>query len=195
VGRDFGFGKEKRGRLADLARWGSESGFEVGVVDPVELDGVPVSSSRVRQLIARGEVQLANRFLGRTHFISGPVVRGHQRGRNLGFPTANIRSRTEMIPADGVYATVLEAGGRLLPSVSSIGTNPTFGAGPRTVECFAFDFHGDLYGREVRLYWIEKVRDQEKFSSQDFLVRQMEEDARQARRILAGAKVIGTVQL
>jgi riboflavin kinase/FMN adenylyltransferase len=195
VGRDFGFGRGKRGRLPDLERWGSENGFEVGVVDPVELDGVPVSSSRIRQLIAGGEVQLANQFLGRTHFISGVVVRGHKRGRSLGFPTANIRSRTEMIPADGIYATVLETEGRSLPSVSSIGTNPTFGAGPRTVECFVFDFEGDLYDRAVRLYWIEKVRDQEKFSSQELLVRRMEDDVREARRILTGAKVIGTVQL
>jgi riboflavin kinase/FMN adenylyltransferase len=195
VGRDFGFGRGKRGRLSDLTRWGSENGFDVGVVDPVVVDGVPVSSSRIRQLIAGGEVQLANQLLGRTHFISGVVVRGHKRGRSLGFPTANIRSRTEMIPADGIYATVLETEGRSSPSVSSIGTNPTFGGGPRTVECFVFDFQGDLYGREVRLYWIEKIRDQEKFSSQELLVRQMEEDARQARSILTGAKVIGTVQL
>jgi riboflavin kinase/FMN adenylyltransferase len=194
VGRDFGFGKGKRGRLADLTRWGSENGFKVGVVDPVELDGIPVSSSRIRQLIAGGEIRRANQFLGRTHFISGVVARGHQRGRSLGFPTANIQSRTEMIPADGIYATVLETGGGLLPGVSSIGTNPTFGAGPRTVECFVFDFQGDLYDREVQLYWIEKIRDQEKFSSRDLLARQMEEDARRARRILTGAKVIGTVQ-
>jgi riboflavin kinase/FMN adenylyltransferase len=195
VGRDFGFGRGKRGRLPDLMGWGSEHGFEVGVVDPVEVDGVPVSSSRIRQLIAGGDVKLANRFLGRTHFISGAVVRGHQRGRTLGFPTANIRSRTEMVPADGIYATVLESEGRSLPSVSSVGTNPTFGGAARTVESFVFDFEGDLYNRKVRLYWIEKIRDQEKFSSPELLVRQMEEDARQARSIVSGAQVIGTIQL
>lgn len=190
VGSDLRFGRGRKGRVEDLARWGAAGGVEVGVIDPIVLDGHRVSSSRIRTLIERGAMSEAKRYLGRYHFVSGRVARGHGRGRTLGFPTANIVSRTEVLPPDGVYATMLESEGRRWPSVTSIGVNPTFGDGPRTVESYVFDFSGDLYGRSVRLFWVEKIRDEKKFSSADLLVGQIKDDALRAREILSASDAV-----
>lgn len=190
VGSDLRFGRGRKGRVEDLARWGAAGGVEVGVIDPIVLDGHRVSSSRIRTLIERGAMSEAKRHLGRYHFVSGRVARGHGRGRTLGFPTANILSRTEVLPPDGVYATMLESEGRRWPSVTSIGVNPTFGDGPRTVESYVFDFSGDLYGRSVRLFWVEKIRDEKKFSSANLLVGQIKDDALRAREILSASDAV-----
>lgn len=184
VGRDLRFGKGRRGRVEELIRWGTEGGFEVGIVEPVELKGVRVSSSRIRLLIGRGEVHEAERFLGRHHFVSGRVSTGNRRGRQLGFPTANIVPRTEVLPLDGIYATFLEASGRLWPSVTNIGVNPTFGEGPRTVESYVFDYSGNLYGQSVRLFFVKRIREEKKFSSAEALVEQMKRDVVSAQEIL-----------
>lgn len=122
-------------------------------------------------------------MLGRYHFISGRVVSGERRGRDLGFPTANISSRTEVIPSDGIYATLFQCGATKYLSASSIGTNPTFGDGPRTIESFLLDFAGELYGEPVKLHFVKRIRAQEKFVSADELVAQMREDVAQARTI------------
>jgi riboflavin kinase/FMN adenylyltransferase len=184
VGKDFGFGRDKKGRVEDLVRWGTEKGFGVGVMDPVIVNGERVSSSRIRQLIEAGEVSRANGLLGRIHFISGRVAAGHQRGRALGFPTANIASRTEVVPATGIYATFVEIRERQWPSVTSIGYNPTFGSGPRTVECHVLNFTGNLYHENVRLHFAERIRDEKKFSSPELLVAQMHKDVAAAKKIL-----------
>lgn len=184
VGRDLRFGKGRKGRVEDLIRWGAEAGFEAGIVDPIELGGVRVSSSRVRMLIERGQMDEARRFLGRCHFVSGRVVLGHRRGRQLGFPTANILSRTEVVPPGGIYATFLQAGERQWPSVTSIGVNPTFGDGPLTIESYIFDFQGDLYGQAVRLYFVKRIRDEKKFASPELLIEQMRKDVSTAQSIL-----------
>jgi riboflavin kinase/FMN adenylyltransferase len=184
VGSDLRFGCGRKGRVEDLARWGADSGVEVGVIEPIVLDGHRVSSSRIRTLIERGAMREAKQHLGRYHFVSGRVAQGHGRGRTLGFPTANIVSRTEVLPPDGIYATMLESEGRLWPSVTSIGVNPTFGDGPRTIESYVFDFAGDLYGRSVKLFWVERIRDEKKFSSVELLVEQIKDDALRAREIL-----------
>jgi len=187
VGSDLRFGRGRNGRVEDLARWGTDSGVEVGVIEPIVLDGHRVSSSRIRTLIERGAMREAKQHLGRYHFVSGRVARGHGRGRTLGFPTANIVSRTEVLPPDGIYATMLESEGRQRPSVSSIGVNPTFGDGPRTIESYVFEFAGDLYGRSVKLFWVERIRDEKKFSSVELLVEQIEDDALRAREILGAS--------
>lgn len=187
VGRNFGFGRGKKGRVEDLVRWGAKKGFSVIVVDPVEVDGEQVSSSRIRELIEGGDVSRARRLLGRDHFISGRVTGGRRRGRELGFPTANIVSRTEVVPATGIYATLLEVGERRWPSVTSVGYNPTFGPGPKTIECHVLNFAGDLYGANVRLYFVERIRDEKKFSSPELLIAQMRADAAAAGKILAAA--------
>ncbi|MBI2997915.1 MAG: bifunctional riboflavin kinase/FAD synthetase [Deltaproteobacteria bacterium] len=184
VGRDLRFGKGRKGRVEDLIRWSTEAGFEVGIVDPIELGGVRVSSSRVRTLIERGQVDEARRFLGRCHFVSGRVVLGQRRGRQLGFPTANILPRTEVVPPAGIYATFLQVRERQWPSATSIGVNPTFGDGPLTIESYIFDFQGDLYGQAVRLYFVKRIREEKKFASPELLIEQMRIDVSTAQSIL-----------
>jgi riboflavin kinase/FMN adenylyltransferase len=187
VGRDLRFGTGRKGRVEDLIRWGAQAGFEVGIVEPIELAGMRISSSRIRSLIEQGEVRQAERFLGRYHFVSGRVVPGHRRGRQLGFPTANIVPRTEVLPRDGIYATFMQVDDGLWPSATNIGTNPTFGKGPRTVESYLFDFSGELYGRSVRLFFVRRIRDEKKFSRAESLVEQMREDVRRAQELLGQA--------
>jgi len=184
VGEDLRFGKGRTGRVEDLIRWGREAGFPVEVLAPIETGGVRISSSQVRDLIQKGIVQEAWTFLGRYYSISGRVVPGHRRGRQLGFPTANIATRAEVLPSNGVYATFLRIDGRPWPSVTSVGCNPTFGDGPRTIESYVFDYSGDLYQRRVKLYFVSRIRPEEKFSSPEILVSQMRKDVFDAQEIL-----------
>jgi len=195
VGKDLRFGQGRKGGVDDLLRWGTEAGFQVGIVEPILVDGVRVSSSRIRQLITDGKVDGARSLLGRYHFVSGRVVTGHQRGHDLGFPTANISGRTEVLPADGIYATLLHLGERTLLSVSSVGLNPTFGAGPRTIESHILNFHEDIYGAHVKLAFVKKIRDEKKFASTDELVNQIRSDVASAQVIfetshLAGQRIL-----
>ncbi len=185
VGRDLRFGKGRKGRVEDLIRWGAEGGLKVGIVEPIQLEGARISSSRIRKLIEQGDVHEVHRFLGRYHFVSGRVAPGHQRGRNLGFPTANIVTRIEVLPLDGIYATFLQVDGRLWPSVTNLGFNPTFGEGPRTIESYIFDFQEDLYGQPVSLFFIKRIREEKKFPSPDLLVKQMKKDVLSAQEILS----------
>jgi riboflavin kinase / FMN adenylyltransferase len=188
VGKDLRFGKARKGRVEDLIRWGKQFGFEVGVVGPVEIEGHRVSSSRVRTLIERGQVRPASQNLGRYHFVSGRVIAGHGRGRDMGFPTANVEAETEAVPLDGIYATLFEIDGKRWQSATSIGVNPTFGAGPRTIESYVFDFDQDLYGRDIKVHFVERIREEKKFSSAESLARQIERDVSDAREILLSAK-------
>ncbi len=187
VGKEFRFGQGRRGDVGALTRWGKESGFEVKIIEPVMDEGQRISSTRIRALIEQGEVHQVSRFLGRCHFVSGRVVKGHQRGKALGFPTANISTRTEVLPPDGVYATFFWVKGRRWSSVTSLGSNLTFGEGPRTLETYLFDFDGDLYDQSVRLSFVKRIREQKKFSSPELLVAQMHEDVEQAQEALRGA--------
>jgi len=195
IGKDLRFGKGRKGRVEDLIRWGAECGFEVGIVAPVQLGEVRISSSRIRDLIKRGDVHEVQRFLGRYHFASGRVIPGYQRGRQLGFPTANIVTRTEMLPLDGIYATFLEVDQRLWPGVTNIGVNPTFGGGPRTIESYIFDFSGDLYGRSVKLFFVKRIREERKFPTPEDLVGQMKKDVLGAQEILSQVSIEERAQL
>ncbi len=183
VGRDLRFGRGRKGGVETLVRWGAENDFSVEIVEPILLDGQRVSSSRIRHLIEEGRLDEVQPLLGRFHFLSGRVVRGNRRGRELGFPTANIASRTEVLPQDGIYATWLEYREKRVPSVSSVGVNPTFGDGPRTVESFILDFDGDLYGEPVKLFFVRKIRDEKKFPSAELLVEQIRHDVECAQAI------------
>ncbi|HEY3305427.1 MAG TPA: bifunctional riboflavin kinase/FAD synthetase [Candidatus Binatia bacterium] len=193
VGRDLRFGKGRKGRVEDLAHWGKDMGFEVGVIEPIQLGGHRVSSSRVRTLIDSGEVREASRYLGRYHFVSGRVARGHGRGRQIGYPTANVVPRTEVLPLDGIYASIVQIGEQRWPSVTSVGLNPTFGAGPRTVESYIFDFDGDLYDQAVKLFFVARIREEKKFSSVELLVEQIKRDVSSAQEILRGIDLKGAV--
>jgi riboflavin kinase/FMN adenylyltransferase len=142
-------------------------------------------------LVVEGRVDAAKALLGRYHFVSGRVISGHRRGRELGFPTANIASRTEVLPADGIYATLFHLGERTLHSVSSVGLNPTFGAGPRTVESYILDFDEDIYGASVKLAFVKRIRDERKFASIEELITQIRGDVISAQTVFAGAERAG----
>jgi riboflavin kinase / FMN adenylyltransferase len=186
VGKDLRFGQGRKGGVDDLVRAGRDLGFDVGVVEPILVNRERVSSSRIRELVSEGRVDEVKQFLGRYHFVSGRVVEGHGRGRDLGFPTANIATRTEVLPRDGIYVTLFHLGSRASLSVSSVGLNPTFGPGPRTVESFIMNFADDIYGESVRLSFVKKIRDEMKFSSVEALVAQIRDDVRSAEAVFRG---------
>lgn len=186
VGANFRFGHKAAGDVDVLRREGDSFGFDV---DAVELLGgeQPVSSTLVRALIADGDVAGAAAALGRPHLVQGPVVRGDARGRELGYPTANVDVDASMaVPADGVYAGWLVRGdGTRLPAAISIGTNPTFDGTERRVEAYALDVDVDLYHEVVSIEFVERLRGMERFASIDDLVGQMAQDVSNSRRILA----------
>ena len=192
VGRDLRFGHGRKGDVEQLVRWGEELDFEVGIVEPILVNGVRVSSSQIRQAIEAGRVDEARSSLGRYHFISGTVVEGNRRGRDLGFPTANIASCTEVIPSDGIYATLFHIGQERWLSVSSIGVNPTFGAGPRTVESYMLNFDRDIYGKKIKLAFVKKIREEKKFADVASLIAQIQEDVRSARAVFHSLGIKGS---
>ena len=189
VGRDLRFGQGRKGNVDDLLRLASENEFEVGVLDPILLEGERISSSRIRQLLEEGRVDEVRPLLGRFHFVSGTVVKGHRRGRELGFPTANISSQTEVMPPDGIYATLFDVRNKQWLSISSIGVNPTFGDGPRTVESFIFDFDGDIYGESVKLSFVKRIREERKFTIVNDLIGQINEDVKCAKAIFKDSAI------
>jgi riboflavin kinase/FMN adenylyltransferase len=189
VGMDLRFGQGRKGSIDDLRRWGGALGFEVAVVEPILVNGTRVSSSGIRELIGAGRVDEVKPMLGRYHFVSGKVTEGQRRGRELGFPTANLAVRTEVLPLDGIYATLFQLGNRTLPSVSSIGLNPTFGAGPRTVESYVMNFNEMVYGEAVRLSFIKRIREEKKFASAAELVAQIHDDVQCAEAVLLDLQI------
>jgi riboflavin kinase/FMN adenylyltransferase len=181
VGYDFTFGKNRTGSPAMLARFGREMGFTVDVVPPLLRGGAIVSSSRIRELLLAGRVREAEELLCRPYKVAGPVVRGTARGRKLGFPTANVQFTQELLPLPGVYVIDAGTGGALYRGVANVGFNPTFGENSLGVEAHLFDFRGDLYGRELTVWFRDRIRDERKFQSVDELVRQIEKDVEYAR--------------
>ena len=188
IGYDYAFGKGREGSIASLTAMGTAHGFLVGVVDAVKVDDTVVSSSLVRDLVSNGRVDEAAHYLGRFYSIEGNVVHGESRGRSLGFPTANIHTMNELLPAYGVYAVRVLVGGRTIEGVASLGVRPTFGDGPVSIEVFLFDYEGDLYGKHLEMSFIKRLRGEEKFPDVEALVRQMHKDVEEARGILAAIK-------
>jgi riboflavin kinase/FMN adenylyltransferase len=191
VGRDLRFGQGRKAGTEDLMRVAPEVGFQVGVVEPILSNGVRISSSRIRELVEAGCVDEVQPMLGRYHFVSGRVVTGAGRGRKLGFPTANILSQTEVVPSNGIYATLIEFKNRRWLSVSSIGVNPTFGDGPRTLESFIFDLDTNIYGASVKLFFVKRIRDEQKFATVEELIAQMYGDVDQAKAIFKRLRLVG----
>jgi riboflavin kinase/FMN adenylyltransferase len=185
VGHSVSFGHQRSGDAALLTALGGRCGFAVEVVGPIQVDGHDVSSSAVRRAIAAGDVVLAHTLLGRPHWLGGRVERGRQRGAAIGFPTANVRVRTGMWPPDGVYVVRAQHGDRWIDGVANIGTNPTFGAAPRTLEAHLFDFDADLYGERLTVAFIARLRGEIAFPSVEALVAQIARDAAEARALLA----------
>lgn len=184
VGPDFRFGHRRGGDLGLLQAHGARAGFRADAIGPVG-EGDRVSSTAIRAWLAAGELEAAAGALGRRYAIAGRVVRGRQLGRKLGYPTANLRLAGKRPALRGIYATWVHGiGPAPMASVSSLGTRPTVDGVEPLLEAHVFDFDGDLYGRRIEVEFVAKLRDEEKFDDLPSLVRQMDEDARQARRVL-----------
>ena len=190
VGPEFRFGKGRTGDIALLKTMGTELGFTAHEIEPVQLDGERVSSTRIRAALTTGDFDTAARLLGRPYAISGHVVRGQQLGRTLGYPTANLRYGGKTPALRGIYATWVHGVADTLgksrpwPSVSSFGTRPTVDGVEPLLEAHLFDFDGDLYGRRIEVEFVARLRDEEKFPDLPSLVAQIQRDDEQARAIL-----------
>lgn len=181
LGKGFAFGHNREGNIDLLKRLGTELGFVAGEVSEVKLRGRRVSSSKIRELLARGNVNLARRMLGRPYGVEGRVERGDQRGHKLGFPTANLRPQNRVIPKNGVYVTGTLIDGHWRRSVTNIGLRPTFvEATEPSVETYVMNWDGDLYGDVIRVRFLYRLRDERKFSSIDELKTQIDRDVARA---------------
>lgn len=182
VGEHFAFGKGRAGRIADLIRFGRQYGFRVHPVQPVMVEGEVVSSTRVRRLIQAGNMERAARLLGRAYGIRGSVVHGVQQGQALGWPTANLQLPPHrVVPPDGVYAARTVHGLKTYEAIAYIGTRPTFGEGERLIEVYLLDQTCNLYGQEITVQFVTRVRGDHAFASADELSKQIARDVEQAR--------------
>jgi riboflavin kinase / FMN adenylyltransferase len=185
VGHDFRFGHGAAGSADALREAGPGLGFQVEVMAPIVIDGERVSSSGVRAALASGDFARACGWLGRRYSMLGRVVAGERLGRRLGFPTANIRPGRRRLALGGIFAVRVHAGDlEAHPGVASLGTRPTVNGVEPLLEAHVFDFDGDLYGRELEVEFVAKLRDEQHFESLDALVEQMHRDAENARRAL-----------
>ena len=186
IGYDHGFGKDREGTVDTLRDVGRELGFGVDVVEAFQVEGQAVSSSRIRQLLAEGDVAAAAPLLGRCYSLEGVVVQGERKGRELGFPTANIEvgDPDKMLPKEGIYAVFGRVGGERLPGLLHLGPRPTFAGFAPTVELWLMDYDGDLYGQRVRVELVQRIRDIHPFTTVDALVAAMKDDEQVGRRIL-----------
>lgn len=185
VGPDFAMGYKREGNVDKLAEIGAELGFSVSAVDLLSEGGDAVHSTSIRRALVDGSVADAAKKLGRNFAIIGTVVTGDRRGRTLGFPTANIEVRPHMaIPGNGIYATHAFVNGERYMAATSIGTRPTFDGKGRTIEAYLLGFDNNLYNKELRLEFVQRLRDELKFDSVDALLEQMELDVKQTRTLL-----------
>lgn len=192
VGQNFCFGRGRQGDIGLLGQLGAELGYRARAHQLEGDASGAFSSSRVRQAIVAGDVAGAAQVLGRPHAISGRVVRGHARGRTIGFPTANLSDVVELAPKHGVYACLVDRidgdGARMLGTgVANLGVRPTLGAGASS-EVHLLDFDADLYDAELRIHFVERLRDERRFDGLDALVRQIGQDAARARQLLSSAR-------
>ena len=180
-GASFFFGHDRQGNIDVLRRFCAEAGIELEVVEPVVFEGEAVSSSRIRALLARGEVARTRQMLTEPYRIRGMVVHGAGRGAALGFPTANLTDVQTLLPAQGIYAGRAAADGSIWPAAISLGPNPTFDEGGLKIEAHLIDYRGTLYDRPLEVDFLARLRGVQKFSSVDRLVAQMEQDVSQVR--------------
>jgi riboflavin kinase/FMN adenylyltransferase len=189
VGANFLFGHGRSGNFSLLRTLGQQYGFRADKIDPVRYKDFVVSSTRVRRLVAEGRIDEAGALLGHPYYIDGVVVHGRKRGRELGFPTANIATENELLPPNGIYATTLTVDGVVHAGLTNIGTRPTFDETDVTVETYLLGFAGDLYGARVRLAFVQRLRDERRFDDVDALRAQMEADQRWAERLFSRLQV------
>jgi riboflavin kinase/FMN adenylyltransferase len=187
VGYDFGFGRERKGQLDVLESLCKQTGISLTVIQPRKVEGEVASSSRIRQHLLSGQIEAASHLLGRHFSYRGVVVKGDGRGRKIGFPTANLKLENKLALPYGVYATWTQAGDRRLASVTNVGVRPTFQTAhelPAIVETHLLDQTIDLYGSELEVQFVKKLRDEKKFSGIDELKKQISLDIQAARQIL-----------
>jgi riboflavin kinase/FMN adenylyltransferase len=181
LGKGFEFGKNRGGNIELLKKMSEELGFYADEVPEFRLRGHRISSSRIRDLLAEGKVNLARRMLGRPYGVEGTIIRGDRRGHTIGFPTANLKPKNRVIPKFGVYATATLIEGVWQRSITNIGVRPTFETTTEpSIETYIFDFDGDLYGDVLRVRFLHRIRDERKFSGIEELKNQIEKDTRRA---------------
>lgn len=178
VGPDFRYGHQRKGDVLLLQKLSKKFGYEIEVLEKECLDGEPVSSTRVREMLQKGDVETAGALLGYPYYVSGKVIRGHQIGRTLGIPTLNLQAQEEKIlPPNGVYLTQTEVSGKKVYGITNIGVKPTIsGTEAKGIETHLFDFEGDLYGQEIRVAFYAYHRSERKFPSLEELKEQLEQD-------------------
>jgi len=181
VGYDFKFGKGGKGNVEYLAAKSTQYGFFFDIQEAITLDNEKVGSNRIRRMIQEGDVKKAGLHLGRPYMIGGTVMAGDGRGRTIGFPTINLQTEFPLMPGRGVYVSSVEIGGKRLPAVTNIGFNPTFDGQSLTIETYIMDFSQDLYNQKVALYFLDRIRDEVKFSSVDELKDRIRKDVEIAR--------------
>lgn len=184
VGHDFGFGVNKSGNIALLKKLSEKFGFKLDVVEPVVIDSEIVSSTLIRRLVVTGKVCAVKRFLGRDYSVHGRVVKGCGRGKQLGFPTANIVPEEELFPKDGVYVTQVKIDGKTFDSVTNVGSNPTFNDVIRRIESYIFDFAEDIYDKVIEVFFLERLREEIKFGNIKELEARIRKDIEIASLIL-----------
>jgi riboflavin kinase/FMN adenylyltransferase len=192
VGTDSALGRGREGNVEALRAIGQELDFTVRVIEPLTWQGQIISSTRIRSLILKGKVRQATQLLGRYPSLAGEVMRGSQRGHCLGFPTANLEVRKErVVPADGIYAVYARLGEERHQGVANVGVRPSFEiGGQRIVEVHILDLHEDIYGCDLVVEFVERLREERRYANAEELKAQIERDIVQARRVLAGEKAI-----
>ncbi|MCO6512659.1 MAG: bifunctional riboflavin kinase/FAD synthetase [Aridibacter famidurans] len=196
LGHGFAFGKGRRGDIELLRKMSSELGFTADEVPEVRLRGIRISSSRIRELLREGKVNLARRMLGRPYGIEGVIIRGDRRGHTIGFPTANLKPENRVVPKYGVYATATLIEGVWKKGVTNIGVRPTFESDSEpSIETHIFDFDGDLYGSVLRVRFLHRIRPEKKFSGIDELKAQIERDVETAKRFFSRKGVESSLEL
>ncbi|GAG06136.1 unnamed protein product, partial [marine sediment metagenome] len=186
IGHDFALGQNRGGDETTLRKLGKEMDFSVTVVRAKLINGESVSSTAIRKALADGDMKRVHRLIGRNFGFGGGVVTGAHRGKELGFPTANIEVNPgQALPPDGVYATWAYIDGQAYPSMANIGKRPTFGNNERTVEVYVLDYQSNLYGHEIRIDLIDRVRDEKKFNTVQELKDQIATDIKRGRAILS----------
>ena len=184
VGEDFHFGKDRRGDVDMLSKYAPQYGYELCVFPKIKEDGEVISSTRIRGELAQGRIEKANRLLGDPYFVRGEVVHGNALGRTIGMPTANLLpGEQKLLPAYGVYATRVEADGKIYGGVTNVGVKPTIGADRANVETTLLHFDGNLYGKQITVYFLEFLRPEQRFDSLEELKAQMSRDKAKAEKI------------
>jgi riboflavin kinase/FMN adenylyltransferase len=186
VGPDFALGRGGEGNIKLLRALGREMKFSVEVIPPYTINGEVVSSTLIRQALVQGDMRRVERLMGRYFYLRGKVITSDKRGRVLGFPTANLDIKPQQaLPGNGIYATIAQVDGKQFPSATNIGIRPTFGESEKTVETHLLNYKGDLYSKEIRVEFVQKLRDEQRFPSSEELKLQIEKDVREAEAILA----------